>query len=658
MKHIVCEMCGGTDLVKQDGVFVCQNCNSKYSVEEAKKMMVEIDHTAEIENLLARAEQFKNDGDKDKAVEYYNKVLDLDAENEIALEAIDDLECEFYIVEKNRTTAECIESFLSYFGKDKRTVPDIISGLEIKSVTEKSYPFRISISECKVDFFGTACYNREETYTDYKEKAVTANGKTEWVKEPVTKTRTVVDRQPASGSFNHSVRSTSVISNALNQSLTPYSPEEAVAELKAEKVLSETDLIKNVESFVSSSWNDLKLISLSDCSEQNEMDFCEVVPCDDVADKIWAIRFFEEEDALIWNWAYLSSKIKCQGDFCEDLNVDTSVLSQESCIVYIPVQIVEYSYRGEKFAAAQLMNKASEEVAISYPISTERFSGEADYKKALVETKKENKSLTYAKYIAIAAAICLFLGFIGMEFFYYIAIIVFAFAIGQFIEGKKEEKARMKKADEIKVSLAHSDSSSAKRISESKKIFLDALDSTEDFDKAVKAVCKKYPLLDSIDFLLCVYDKEDKYSFNRNDEDSDDYSEYNENGGTLVIITGERSKDDQEITVSLNGKTLATMGGCDRICVPVEEDGTVEIRLKGIDEPNIINASKDELKIAFVNFGFLGIKIDEKAEKISALNCDIQRYGDFEKEYLEELERIKAEKKEKVLNTIKLNKKK
>lgn len=41
MKQLSCEMCGSTDLLKTDGVFVCQNCGCKYSVEEAKKMMVE-----------------------------------------------------------------------------------------------------------------------------------------------------------------------------------------------------------------------------------------------------------------------------------------------------------------------------------------------------------------------------------------------------------------------------------------------------------------------------------------------------------------------------------------------------------------------------------------------------------------------------------------
>ena len=37
MKALVCELCGGNDIIKQDGYFVCQNCGTKYSPEEAKK---------------------------------------------------------------------------------------------------------------------------------------------------------------------------------------------------------------------------------------------------------------------------------------------------------------------------------------------------------------------------------------------------------------------------------------------------------------------------------------------------------------------------------------------------------------------------------------------------------------------------------------------
>ena len=41
MKALTCEMCGSQDMVKQDGYFICQHCGTKYSVEEAKKLMIE-----------------------------------------------------------------------------------------------------------------------------------------------------------------------------------------------------------------------------------------------------------------------------------------------------------------------------------------------------------------------------------------------------------------------------------------------------------------------------------------------------------------------------------------------------------------------------------------------------------------------------------------
>jgi uncharacterized Zn finger protein (UPF0148 family) len=37
MKQIVCEACGSKDLVKQDGIFVCQHCDTKYSTDDEKK---------------------------------------------------------------------------------------------------------------------------------------------------------------------------------------------------------------------------------------------------------------------------------------------------------------------------------------------------------------------------------------------------------------------------------------------------------------------------------------------------------------------------------------------------------------------------------------------------------------------------------------------
>lgn len=48
MKQIVCEMCGSTELKKEDGEYICQACGTKYSVEEAKKLMVEIEGKVDV----------------------------------------------------------------------------------------------------------------------------------------------------------------------------------------------------------------------------------------------------------------------------------------------------------------------------------------------------------------------------------------------------------------------------------------------------------------------------------------------------------------------------------------------------------------------------------------------------------------------------------
>lgn len=98
MKPLTCEICGGTDIVKQEGLFVCQNCGTKYTVEEAKKMIIEgtvdvsgstvkIDTSSRIENLyeMARRENIKLNGD---ALKYYE---------EIVVERTNDWEANFYI---------------------------------------------------------------------------------------------------------------------------------------------------------------------------------------------------------------------------------------------------------------------------------------------------------------------------------------------------------------------------------------------------------------------------------------------------------------------------------------------------------------------------------------------------------------------------------
>ena len=87
MKQLTCEMCGGTDLVKQDGVYVCQSCGTKYSVEEAKKMMIEgtvdvsgstvkIDQEDALANLYQLARRADETGNSEDAAKYYSQIVE------------------------------------------------------------------------------------------------------------------------------------------------------------------------------------------------------------------------------------------------------------------------------------------------------------------------------------------------------------------------------------------------------------------------------------------------------------------------------------------------------------------------------------------------------------------------------------------------------
>ena len=85
MKSLTCEMCGSTNLIKNEGVFVCQSCGTKYSVEEAKKMMIEgsvnvegtikIDNSNELQNLYEIARRAKITDNIEQAEKYYDKIL-------------------------------------------------------------------------------------------------------------------------------------------------------------------------------------------------------------------------------------------------------------------------------------------------------------------------------------------------------------------------------------------------------------------------------------------------------------------------------------------------------------------------------------------------------------------------------------------------------
>lgn len=85
MKRLKCEICESTEFIKQEGVFVCQNCGCKYSIEETKKMMIErtvdvplsmikSDSNQRLQNLYILARRAKEDDNAVDAAHYYNEI--------------------------------------------------------------------------------------------------------------------------------------------------------------------------------------------------------------------------------------------------------------------------------------------------------------------------------------------------------------------------------------------------------------------------------------------------------------------------------------------------------------------------------------------------------------------------------------------------------
>lgn len=79
MQAIKCELCGSNEFTKVDGLFQCNHCNTKYTLEEAKKLIVSgtvevVTGNAENERLLKIAETYIRIGQLMRAYKVFEKI--------------------------------------------------------------------------------------------------------------------------------------------------------------------------------------------------------------------------------------------------------------------------------------------------------------------------------------------------------------------------------------------------------------------------------------------------------------------------------------------------------------------------------------------------------------------------------------------------------
>lgn len=182
MKQLTCEMCGSTDLMKQDGVFVCQSCGTKYSVEEAKKMMVEgtvdvsgstikVDTSGELANLYQIARRAKDDNNGENAAKYYDMVLMKDPaswEASFYVVYFKALECKIAQIQSaGISVANCIDTVL-------KLIKDNVSNREEQKAAYSEVATRVMI-------ISGMLFNGAKNHYDGIDAQIKSNYTQEWL---------------------------------------------------------------------------------------------------------------------------------------------------------------------------------------------------------------------------------------------------------------------------------------------------------------------------------------------------------------------------------------------------------------------------------------------------------------------------------------------
>ncbi len=392
MKKMQCDVCGSTSIKKNsDGVFECQNCGVQYDPEEAKKLLTEItgtvkiDRSEELVNNLKRAKQYEEQNDTYNARAYYNKVLDMDADNKEAQEGIARLNeiREFkgnYIVEAKVDPKANVRRFLEELAENKSIVCDIYKEIAIKSVTERYYPFYFLKCNAIYEWSAVACTEYYENETVYEER-YNSNTK-RYEKTPVTKKVKKVQRVPRRGNTVHETSMLTYASERLKKEFPASDAADSLRfdfeELQGGRYGSYD--VKSLEP------KDLDATENGKAYKGYEVDLeTDVSVLSKARDRVYDKNKSEAKDKIDRDIG---------GDYHEDLSGTSRVQRSTDVTVFIPLQIIEYTYKGESYVAICDLVTPIEQIPATYPADTELSNTKASLSQEKSSMESESTTLS------------------------------------------------------------------------------------------------------------------------------------------------------------------------------------------------------------------------------------------------------------------------
>lgn len=674
MKKMQCEVCGSNEIMKvSDGIFECQSCGVRYSTEEAQKLLVEVtaevkvDHSQEAKNMVKRAKQFEDRGDQEKAKEYYEKALDLDPENEDATDAIlqgTQFVPEIIVLEPNVSIFKAEEKLFHYLYNCNKLAPDFFADVEIIEKVEKYYPFTVAHGEISGTFTGTSCYEHKVPYTEYESKTIFMNdGTRRTTKVPVTKYRTEVEKRPASGQFSTAAFGIYSTSPDLNGRITSTKANDIDAidinsNTFGDESVCGAKMFAGLESLmaeiVRKNNGNFSVLDMNLLTEQGGKKLYKDFEIDmDLGDKSWMNRasklYADEVDFA----CRMSAESACPGDYCEHISYVQTTNNSDTMIYYVPVQIIEYAYKGDFYIAIQILHTSCNRIAATYPINKDAAVLQAQSEMQSAELKKFSAPGIAASIIAILGAIVAVIVAFSTDsstgvLTFFIILLVLVLPLG-LIEGSITKK-KQKVLDDINEKISEERKSVEGILGNTFKIFVNCFSKTKSVkDASLKARESISTLFDSSKHTInfSEFAKPIIVSMRSNEKPT------SKTPGKVFVYIGKRNTIGGAVRITINGTDKGTIKSNEHIAIDIEKDCTIDCKWNQAFTKVSFKAFVGQTKVVYLTYGGLNLIVKEvngddrfddflrNGEMQTAINCYCTEYKVKEDIAIDALEKRK-----------------